>query len=408
MTYSSNFNGYVAFAAQAALGTQKTGSGGTILRTTGGTPGKLTKAAIESKEVRRDAQHTRGRHGMQTTAGGPYLCEVSMGAFDPIYQALMRGTWDTEITLVAADFTSLTYGAHTIIFNSGNPITKGLRVNDVIMLTGAEDAGNNSRNLRITALSATTVTVAETLTVNAGADTGATLKRRGRKAIMPAAGSLVNTYFTVDEYEYDLDASRVFTDSYWKSGKWSMAPNGLVMFEPSFVGTGQFEVDTAANAPVLTNPTLPTGAPLAVLDATLRIGGADVADLTSFDVMVDNGAVAPAVAGSKISPTVLPGLNSVTMNLKFLRKDTSWDADLLNETGLSLSVLMVENTAEPKNFLSLNVPYFTLGSADVSALSTAGGPRDVTISVPPALVGSDPTGAGYDATMMSLQIANLT
>lgn len=406
MNYQSNFNAYVAFKAQSALGSPASGAGGTIIRQTGGTPAKLTKTPIQSKEVRRDAQQTRGRHGMQATMGGPYTCEVSMGAFDPIYQALLRGTWDTQISATSADFTSLTYGAHTIIFNSGNPITKGFRVNDVIELTGAEDAGNNSRNLRITLLSSTTITVAETLTANASADTGATLLRRGRKVIMPAAGSLVNTYFGIDEYEYDLDASRVFNDALWKTGKWSMAPNGLVTFEPSWIGTGYMEIDSGAGAPVLTSPTLPTGSPLAVLDATLRIGGADVADLTSFDLTIDTGAVAPSVAASKISPTVMPGVNQVSMNLKFLRKDTSWDADFLNETSLSLSVLAVENTSEPKNFVSLNVPYFTLSSADVSALSQAGGPRDVTIAVPAALIGHDTTGAGYDDTMMSIQIAN--
>lgn len=404
--YQTNFNAYAAFKAQSALGSQATGSGGTILRQTGGTPGKLAKTAIESKEVRRDAQRTRGRHGMQATTAGPYNCEVSMGAFDPLYQALLRGTWDAEITKTQADFTSLTTGAHTIILTSGNPITMGFRVGDVIEATGLSDAANNSKNLRITGLDATTITVAETLVVNAVADTSCTIVRRGRKVIMPAAGSLVNTYFTIDEYEYDLDSSRVFTDCFPKSGKWTMQPNGLLTFDVDFVGTGQFEIDTGAGAPLLTSPTLPTGTPLAVLDATLRCGGADIADLTSFDLTIDTAPVAPAVAASKISPTVLPGLNTVSMNLKFLRHDTSWDADHLNETGLSLQVLAVEPTAEPKNFLALNVPYFTLGSADVSALSTAGGARDVTISVPAALIGSDPTGAGYDATMMSIQIAN--
>lgn len=406
-SYQTNFNAYTAFKAQSALGMPASGSGGTILRQAGGTPGKLTKSPIQSKEVRRDAQQTRGRHGMQATTGGPYSCEVSIAAFDPIYQALLRSTWDVEFTKTQTDFTSITTpSAHVINFTSGNPISLGFRVNDVIRLAGYSQAADNNKNLRVTALSTTAITVAETVTVNTTADTTVSIKRVGRKAIMPPAGSLVNTYFGIDEYEYDLDSSRMFNDCFWKSGKWSMAPNGLVTFEPDWMGTGYMEIDSGAGAPVLTSPTLPTGAPLAVLDATLRCGGADVADLTSFDVTLDTGAVAPSVAASKLSPTVLPGLNSVSMNLKFLRHDTSWDADFLNETGLSLSMLAVENTTEPKNFLSINVPFFTLGSADLSALSQAGGPRDVTVSVPAALIGHDTTGSGYDDTMMSIQISN--
>jgi hypothetical protein len=404
MTYQSNFHGYTAFLVQSALGTQASGSGGQILRQAGGTPGKLSMSSISSKEIRQDAQPARGRHGMQATVGGPYTGELSIGSWDAILQALLRGTWDTEISATSADFTSLTYGANSIVWNSGNPITKGFRVNDVIELTTAEDAGNASRDIRITGISATTITTAETLTVDATADTTAVLKRRGRKVIMPPAGSLVNRYFTIEEYESDLAQGRVFTDCFWKTAKISMTPNNLVMFEPSWIGTGAMTVN--ASTPILTTPTLPTSVPMAVVDATLRLGGNDIADISSFDLTIENGAVAPAVVGSKLSPTVMPGMNQVSMSLKILQKDMSWVSAFLGETGFSLSLLAVDNSAQPKNFISINVPNFTLGSADLSAMSSAGGPRDITISVPAALVGHDTTGSGYDDTAMSIQISN--
>lgn len=405
MSYSANFAGYTSFLLQSALGTPAAGGGGTILRQTGGTPGKLSKAAIQSKEIRQDAQPVKGRHGMQTAVGGPYTTELSIGSVDAIIQAILRGTWDTQISATSADFTSLTYGAHTIVWNSGNPITKGFRVNDVIELTSSESSGNNSENLRITGLSATTITVAETITIDASADTGATLVRRGRKVIMPAAGSLVNRYFTVEEWQADLAASRVFTDCFWKSAKISMAPNGIISFEPSWVGTGAMSVNSTGT-PILTTPTLTTGTPMAALDSTLRFGGVDIADITSWDLTIDNGAVAPAVVGSKVSPTVLPGLNQVSMNITLLQKDMTQVSAFLGETGFSLSLLAAPNMSEPKDFISINVPNFTLGSADVSAMSTAGGARTVTISIPAALIGHDSTGAGYDDSAMSVQISN--
>jgi len=405
-TYQTNFNGYAAFKVQSGIGVQASGAGAKILRQTGGSPGKLSKAAIDSKEIRQDAQHTRGRHGMQTTIGGPYTTELSLGSVDDILEAILRGTWDTELTLAAADFTSLTYGLHTIVFAANSPITKGIRVNDVLELTVAEDAGNALHNVRVTSLSATTITVAETLTVDAVADTTATLKRRGRKLIMPAAGSLVNRYFTIEEQENDLASSRLFTDCFWKSAKISMAPNGLIMFEPSWIGTGAFSVN--AGAPILTTPTLPSSPPMAALDATLRLGGVDVADIAAFEITIDNGAVAPAVVGSKISPTVLPGLNQVSMSMTLLHKDMSYISAFLNETAFSLSFLAVENAAEPKNFISFNVPNFSLGSADLSPMSTAGGSRTTTIAVPAALVGHDNTGVADDDSMFSVQISNLT
>ncbi|SHJ70118.1 hypothetical protein SAMN05444159_1265 [Bradyrhizobium lablabi] len=406
MTYQSNFYGYSAMLLQSALGTPAVGAGGTIIRQTGGTPGKLSKAAIQSKEIRQDAQPVKGRHGMQTAVGGPYTTELSIQSADQIMQAVLRGTWDTEITATSADFTSITFGANTIIWASGNPITKGFRVNDVIMLPITATATNQNKNFRITAVSATTITVAETLTISGTADTTATIKRRGRKVIMPAAGSLVNRYFTIEEYETDITGSRLFNDCFWKSMKFTMAPNGLIMFEPSWVGTGSFTATTGAA--VLTTPTLIANPPMAALDATLRLGGVDVADITAFDLTVDNGAVAPQVVGSKISPTVLPGLNQVTMNLTILQKDMSYISGFLNETGYSLSLKCVDNMAEPKNFININVPNFTLGGADVSPMSTAGGARTVTIAVPAGLIGHDPSGVAWDDSACTIQISNLT
>ncbi|MGJ4893778.1 phage tail tube protein [Bradyrhizobium oligotrophicum] len=406
MTYQSNFAGYFAFKEQSGLGSQATGSSGIVYRQTGGQPGKLSKTAIQSKEIRQDAQPVRGRHGQQASTGGPYSGELSLGTFDLVLQALLRGTWDSEITKTQADFTSLTTGAHTIPLASGNPITMGFRVNDVIQCTGLSDAANNGRNLRITGLSSTTITVAETLTVNSTPDTTCSIIRRGRKVINPPAGSLVNRYFTGEEYDADIDSSKVFTDCFWKTGKFSMAPNGIIMFEASWVGTGQTEVDSTSSSPVLTAPTLTASIPLAALDSTLRFGGTDVADIVSWDLTIENNAVAPAVVGSKISPTVLPGQFQASMNITLLKKDHAYMTSFLNEDGFSLSLLAAANAAEPKDFISINVPNFTLGGADDSARSTEGGARTVTIPVPTALIGHDSTGAGYDDTTVSIQISN--
>lgn len=405
MAYQSFFNLRIAIKAQSALGTPASGSSATVLRVAGGTRGKLTKTAIESKEIRTDAQRTRGRHGFQQTSGS-YDVEVSIGAFDPVLQAVLRGAWDTEITKTQADFTSLTTDANAINLTSGNPITLGFRTGDVFQATGLSDAANNGKNLRITALSSTAITTAETLVVNAVADTSCSLIRRGRKVIMPAAGSLALTYFTIEEYDTDIDQSTVFSDCYFNSVKFSMAPNGMLMATLSWIGTGDITGEATGSSPYFTLPTTPAGVPMSVKDATLRFGSADLADLTSFDFTVDNGAVAPQVVGAVKSPTVLPGQNSVSMNLGMLRTDLTNLSNYIGETGMSLHLLAVDTSSEPKNFLSINVPFFTLGGVDPAAPSTAGGALTETINIPAALVGQDTSGTGFDATMASFQISN--
>jgi hypothetical protein len=91
------------------------------------------------------------------------------------------------------------------------------------------------------------------------------------------------------------------------------------------------------------------------------------------------------------------------MNLTALRKSLTYLSDFVAETVYSLHVLAVENESEPKDFLSIYVPNFTLGGDTRSALSKAGGPMTETIAIPAALVGKDTTGGAFDPTMIKFQ-----
>lgn len=404
MGYQSNSNGYAAYKIHTALGSQASGAGGTVLRQSGGNGGSLSKAATESNEVRRDGMRTRGRHGTQKTAG-EWSAEQSLGSHEPIVEAIMRDTWDAAaLAITQADFTSLTTTANTIVAATGDWRTLGLRVGDVIRATGLTDAANNGKNLRITGLTATVITVAETLIVNATPDTTCSITRP-RKLIQNTAG-LIKRYFTIDEYDADIDQSEVMTDFVWGSCKWGMQPNGILTADPGGTGTGKFDALAAASSPLLTTPTESTASPFAVVDATIRIGSVDVVDLTSFDLTMDISPTAPDVFGSgaqKYSPDVFTGQMAVSLNFTALRKDLQFIQDFAAETVYSLHVLAVENESEPKDFFSIFVPNFTLGGVQKSALSKQGGGRTHTVSVPAALVGKDNAGVGYDPTMIKLQ-----
>ncbi|MCK1669438.1 phage tail tube protein [Bradyrhizobium sp. 153] len=401
--YQSQSAGLVAYKVQASLGTQASALSANLLRIAGGPGAKVSKAATESVEVRNDGLSTRGRHGSQK-ATSAYNGEMSLGSHDPIVEAIMRGTWDaTALTKTQADFTSLTTGANTIILASGSPIAMGFRVGDVIRATGLPDAGNNGRNLRITALSATTITVAETLVVNAVADTSCSLTRPGKRLINSAP--LVKRYFTLEEYESDIDQSTVLTDFVWGTGKLSMSADGLIRFDPGGIGTGAAQALTTGASPYFTSPVAPTDVPFSVVDATIRFGGTDLVELTSFDLSLDIQPNAPVTFGSgsqKYSPDVFTGPLKIGMNLTMLRKSLAIFSDFLAETPYSLHVLAVDNMSEPKDFMSIVVPNFTLGGVDPSALSKQGGPRTQSITIPPALVGVDTSATG-NGSMISFQ-----
>jgi hypothetical protein len=282
----------------------------------------------------------------------------------------------------------------------------GFRVGDVIRAAGLPDAANNGRNLRIAALSTTKITTAEALIANAVADTSCSLTRPGKRLINPA--TLLKSYFTVEEYEGDIDQSTVVQDAVWGAIKFSMSSaNTLLMADPSLVGTGQIQALANGASPMFANPVATQDSPFSVVDATIRFGGVDLVELTSFDLTLDISPSAPATFGSggqKFSPDVFTAPLQVSMNVTALRKDLARLADFIAETRYSLHILAVDNAAEPKDFLSIAVPNFTLGSVDPSAFTKQGGPRTQTIAIPAGLVGvATDTANGFDPTMISFQ-----
>jgi hypothetical protein len=111
--------------------------------------------------------------------------------------------------------------------------------------------------------------------------------------------------------------------------------------------------------------------------------------LSSLDLTLDIQPSAPPVFGSgaiKYAPDVFTGPLLVSMNLTMLRKDLTLFSDFIAETVYSLSILAVDNMSEPKDFINIVVPNFTLGGVDPSALSKQGGGRTQTISIPAAEV----------------------
>jgi hypothetical protein len=405
MTYQTNSNIQVAYMVQSGLGTPAAGAGGTVLRQAGGQGLRLTKATTASKEVRRDGMMSRGRHGSQRTTVS-YDHELTKEGLLDILEAVMRDTWESsDLVIDEGDFTSITTTASTIVLASGDPRSLGLRVGDVIRLSNHSTTANNDRNLRITGLSATTITVAETLTLDATPDTACSITRP-RKLIQYSASSLVKRYFTVEEVDLDLDKSELASDVVWGSVKIAMQTDGTIVATVAGAGTGQFTVNEDSACPVLTSPTEGTSLGLAVVDATLRVNGVDMVELESFDVTLDIQPTAPATFGSgdqKYAPDVFTGNMQVSINLTMLRKDLEAIKDQLAETRWDLHVLMVENEAEPKDFLSMYIGNFTIGDVQKSAAANQGGGRTVTIQIPAALVGKDTRGTGYDATMVRFQ-----
>lgn len=392
-TYQTGRNILVAYKSEGATFNVAPAAAGATRFRPNPSPGlNLAKAEIPPGEIRSDGQTSMVRYGSKSVAGG-YVADISVGTFDSLLEAALRGTWTAAVAITQATMTSITTGANTIVAAAGSWITQGVRVGDVVRLTLHSTAANNNRNLRVTGVTALTITVAETLTVDAVAD--ATFTLTVSKKLFQAA-TPVRRSFTFEEYDADVDLTEQVTGARVSSLKISGQPDGMCIVEFGIVGADLTPLGTGAS-PFFTAPTLSTSSALTLVDATIRYAGADIATLTSFEVMLDLTAKTLPVIGSTVTPDVFENPAAMSGSISGVRSDFTNLTRFTAETELELHVLMVQPEAEPKGFISAFLPRIKLGGVGKSF-----GGDGAMIETMPFRVGPKEATTGYDNTMIML------
>ena len=108
----------------------------------------LTRATVLPGEIRADLMTQMGRLGSRVVEGS-YNCDLSISSFDTILEAIFRSTWVAAVAITQATMVSITTTASTIVAPEGNWITQGVRVGDIVRLTGHATAANNDINLTV-------------------------------------------------------------------------------------------------------------------------------------------------------------------------------------------------------------------------------------------------------------------
>lgn len=392
MAFQTGRNVLVAYKAETTFNVPPgVVTGGYRFRPNPGGGLKLSRAIIQPNEVRADGQTSMGRLGSKSVSGG-YSADASVGTFDPLLEAVLRGTWTAAVAITQATMTSITTGANTIVAAAGSWLTQGVRVGDVVRLTGHSTAANNSRNLRVTGVTALIITVAETLIVDAVADTTFTLTI-SKKLTMPAVP--VRRSFTFEKYDQDLDLTEQATGVRVSSVKVTGQPDGMCILEFGLVGADLIPLATGTS-PFYTAPTLTSTIALTLADATIRFGGADIATLTSFEVMYDLTAKGLPVIGSMATPDIFENPAVLSGSVSMPRTDYTNLTRFIAETELELHVLAVEPESEPKDFLSTFLPRIKLTGVD-----PAFGSDGAMIETLPFTVGPKEGTTGYDSTMIA-------
>lgn len=392
MAYQSGRAVAVSYAPESTFGVKPGASPSKAFRPNGGQL-TLAKEPINSNEIRRDGMSTRGRHGSRSVSG-QYAGDLSVGTFDDLIEAVFRGTFSAALTVDesagAMSSATLAVAANTITASAGSWITAGLRVGDVVRLADGFVAGNLNRNIRIVGLTATVITTAETLVVEAGPLS--TYKIARPKKLIQA---MVPRSFTFEEHEIDIDGSEVFKGVRVGSMQMQMQPNGMCVLTFGLVGQ-DMEVLTGVNAPYFTAPTETVTIGLTAVEAKIRLGSDDVMDVSSIDLTLNINASGTPVVGSVLTPDVFTNLATVEGTITALKQDVARSQQFLNETELSLHLMFEEQESGVADFCSFFIGNMTLASATKGEIGQDGG-RTQSFTI---LCGVDERGGAFDRTML--------
>lgn len=356
---------------------------------------------IESEENRADGTTAPGRAGSWKPTAS-YNGPVTVGgAMDDVFRAILRQAWTASSAITAVQMTSITTTTTTIVAAGGSWLTQGVRVGDVIRLTGHSSTANNDKNLRVVSVTASTLGVRGTgstsetpLIADAVADASFTVTVL--KHLVTGTTPLAITH-TIDQYGTVIDQSMVGVGMRVTGLRISAQPDRPVTYTLTYAGMG-VEVLASAASPYFTTPTVTTGVFLSLNGSVLRYNGADVANFTGFDLNFELPSEHVAVGGSDTSPDVFPSRLRVTGSVSMLRSSLANVTLQGAETQFEGHILLEEPGALPRGCYGIFLPRLQVRKANADA---GGGTGALVETVDLAIMPRD-AATGYDASVVTI------
>lgn len=389
------------FKAQASLGTEEPGgSGSTQLIYKDGSPGfsPVQAALIESSVNLGDGLTERARRGTYNVPGS-FNVEAACGNHALLYPTFFKNDWATSITITQAtgamSSATLSVSGSVITFSAGSVITAGVRVGDAVKFASGLDAADNGKWLRVRGVTATTITVYETLTTVSGpvATYSFTVPSK-------LTQSTLAKIFTFDTYFADFDQSIVTSDVKGNTLGFSLTENGTLDVAMAFLGAYQTRKPTNLS-PHFSSPTVPTGTSLAFLDGCFAIAGSEQLEVTGFSLDIDLSASTLSVANGcgprpGASPDVFQGNGAVSGQFSL----TLPDFQLLTAAAGETQIDFIARFRDPNgvDVFQLSVLNAILSGEQLSAIGTAGAMTQ-TFNM---AIGRDKRGGAFDRTSVKL------
>lgn len=353
----------VAYKAESTFGVVPSATSAQALRRVQSTL-DLSKETYQSNEIRQDFQLVDFRHGVRRVEGN-ISGELSPATYKDFIACALKKDFAAGASASSVTVTIAGAGpSYTVTRSSGNYITDGFKVGDVIRLSiGSPSlAANFGKNLLIVSLTSTIATV---ITLNGssmvaeGPVAGTTVAVVGKKSYIPTSGH-TDKSFSIEHYYSDLVQSEVFSGCKPTSIAIGLPPTGLATIDIGFMGKDV----TTASAQYFTNPTAQTTTGLlAAVNGELRVAGQSVATLTGLTLNIASNYSGDPVVGSNTVPFMFAGRVVVTGQATAYFDSVTLRDAFFNETEVEIIGAFTANNDANAPFMSFVLPRVKIGGA---------------------------------------------
>lgn len=401
MAVAQGINKTISYKKQSGLGTAASGSGGQLIRRENASF-NVNKDAYSSNEIVSHQQHTGDTHGVRSTVA-TLNGLVSPLTYQDFMGSLCRKAWAATTSITGLSLTIAASGSlYTITRSAGDFLTGGIKIGDVVKLSGGSlDAANVGVNLLVTGVTATVLTVlvlsGDALTEE-GPIASSTVAVPGKKVYVPTS-SHTNDYYTFEENFTDLTRYHLHQDIQIGRAEINMPATGNVTIAWGLVGLGY---RTKSGTQVLTSPSAETTTSVvSSVSGKVMIGGTVYASVTSARVTIDGQITSgEAVIGSNYRPDNQRGRVRVSGTFTALYESDTLGAIFDDETATSLVLVLADDNTASADFVTLSMSKVKLFSDDADD-----GEKQIvrTYSFVAEINGAGGTSLANDQTIISIQ-----
>jgi hypothetical protein len=356
----------VSIKREIVYGTVPAAAAAQLLRRVSSTV-DLSKDVYQSNEIRStDLQVADYRHGVRRIKGA-ITGELSPKTYSDILSAIVKRDFTAGASAAAASVTIAgAPGAYTVTRAAGSYLTDGFKVGDVIRLSvGALNAANISKNLMITALTATVATCTvlnSSALVAEGPVTGVTIAVPGKKTFIPPSAQ-TDISFAIEHWYGDIGQSEVFSGVKFNKASISLPPTGMATIALDVLGK---DITTAA-ARYFTAPTaIPGTGVVAAVNGVLLVNGVAQTVVTGLQFAIDPVFSGDPVVGSNTIPNQFAGMVMVSGQFTAYFTDATLRDLFVNETESSLAVALTTDNTGAADVLAFVLPRIKVGGQQKS------------------------------------------